>query len=59
MDIYCSIDKSFLQGKVMRRSRKFLTGGKVRKPQGRLRCNYVTDSKVWMKEEYIASDLLP
>ena len=43
----------------MRQSRKFLTGGKVRKPQGRLRCNSVTDSKVWMKEEYIASDLLP
>ena len=30
---------------------KFPIGGKVRKPLGTNRCNYGTDSIVWMKEE--------
>jgi hypothetical protein len=35
-----------LQGRV-----KFPIGGKVRKPFGTNRCNYGTDSIVWMEED--------
>ena len=35
-----------LQGRV-----KFPIGGKVRKPLGMNRCNYGTDSIVWMEED--------